>query len=193
MNDFDIELDIASCAYEHDVKLICVDVANGYNKNLENIGKRLRSRFGKHLHLMSGNVIDKVGAQFLLDSGFDFVRIGIGGSAFCSTREKTGVGRNNLFAVKDCFDIPVNLVCDGGVNTPGKAVKSFAFGADYVMLGTALAYANESESKGNFYFGMASRTNHELNNKEIKSIEGKEIEIDPSKKKPLKEILAWLS
>jgi hypothetical protein len=56
------------------------------------------------------------------------------------------------------------------------------------MLGSVLAYANESENNGTI-MGMASKLNHLESNKEIKSIEGKEQNIDVNKKVPLKEIL----
>jgi len=189
LNDFDIELDIASCAFEQGAKLICVDVANGYNRNLANIGKRLKQRFGDDISLMAGNVVDEIGATFLKNSGFDFVRIGIGNGGLCLTRVKTSVGRNTLKALEDCFDVPAYLVCDGGINQPGKAVKAFAFGADFIMLGSVLGYANEAENENGLIYGMASMKNHRENGKEIKSIEGGELQIDNNLKKPLKEIL----
>jgi len=188
LNDFDIELDIASCAFERGAKLICVDVANGYNRNMEVVGKRLRGRFGKDISLMAGNVVDSIGAEFLVNSGFDFVRIGIGNGGLCLTRDETGIGRNTLMALKDCINVEVNLVCDGGIDKPGKAMKAFAFGANFVMIGSQLGYALEAENDGVIY-GMASHRNHMLNKKDIKSVEGKDIPIDNNSKKPLKEIL----
>lgn len=188
--DFDVELDIATCAYERGAKLICVDLANGYLSRLERIGSRLRARFGDDIALMCGNVITGEGSDFLKRAGFDFIRVGIGGSKVCTTRIVTGVGRNNLSAIHDCSGTDAFIVADGGIDEPGKAVKSFAYGADFVMMGSTLAYANESESQDTIY-GMASERLQREEGKLMKSVEGIEIKLDISQKKPLKEILDY--
>ena len=188
VNDFMTELDIASCAFEKGAILICVDCANGYMEQLSGIGERLISRFGADIKLMSGNVVTKKGATYLKNCGYDFVRVGIGGSKVCTTRIVTGIGRNNLNAIQDCMWEADYIVADGGINEPGKAVKSFAVGADFVMMGSALAYADESEGTDTIY-GMASEKLHREDDKLIKSIEGTELKIDIAKKRPLKEIL----
>ena len=100
----------------------------------------------------------------------------------------TGIGRNNLAAISDCQWASDYVVADGGVNEPGKAVKSFAAGADFVMMGTALAYSHESEGDDTIY-GMASERLHREEGKLIKSIEGTELKIDTTKKKPLQSVL----
>ncbi len=196
LDQFDTELEIAIHAYRRGAVLIVLDLANGNLSLLDEAGKRLRKVFGDSISLMTGNIVTKYNAQFIKDCGFDFVRVGIGGSKVCATRDVTGIGRSNLAALADCYDVDINLVSDGGINIPANAAKSFAFGADYCMIGSALAYAIEAENtkeeneNGNYdLYGMASKKNHILNGKKIKSIEGKEFEIDPSEKKPLKEIL----
>jgi len=188
VHDFLTELDIASCAFEKGAVLICVDCANGYMEQLYGIGEKLVSRFGTEIALMSGNIVTRQGAEHLKNCGYDFVRVGIGGSKVCTTRTMTGVGRNNLSAIYDCKWANKYIVADGGVNEPGKAVKSFAVGADFVMMGSALAYADESEGTDTIY-GMASEKLHREEGKLIKSIEGMEIKIDVDKKRPLREII----
>lgn len=184
---YTIEMDIAMCAFENGAVLLCVDCANGYMAQLEEIGAKLVSRFGTEVALMCGNVVTADGAYHLSRAGYDFVRIGIGSGTVCTTRRVTGIGRNNLAALQDCSLEATYVVADGGINEPGKAVKAFAFGADMVMIGSALAYSFESE--GDEIYGMASERLHRENNKLIKSIEGEELKIDPSQKKPLKDIL----
>jgi len=188
VHDFLTELDIASCAFEKGAVLICVDCANGYMEQLYGIGEKLVSRFGADIKLMSGNVVTKKGATHLNNCGYDFIRVGIGGSKVCTTRIVTGIGRNNLNAIRDCMWEADYIVADGGIDEPGKAVKSFAVGADFVMMGSALAYANESEGT-DIVYGMASERLHKEEGKLIKSIEGTELKIDPTKKKPLEDIL----
>jgi len=185
---WDIEFDIATCAFEQGAKMLCVDLANGHLNRLGDIGKRLRDRFGSEISLMTGNIVTAQAAQFLKDSGYDFVRCSIGSGACCTTRLATGVGRNALAVLKECSDVDINLVIDGGIRHTADMVKSFACGADYIMLGSVLAYSKEADNTGKIY-GMASKELHIVMNKDIKSIEGKEIEIDIAKKFPASEII----
>ena len=90
--------------------------------------------------------------------------------------------------LKECSDVDINLVIDGGIRHTADMVKSFACGADYIMLGSVLAYSKEADNTGKIY-GMASKELHIVMNKDIKSIEGKEIEIDIAKKFPASEII----
>jgi GMP reductase len=189
VNDWDIELDIAEYAVDHGACLVCLDVASGYLPQIKEMGARMRNRLGSNIKLMTGNVINSIGAQYAKDSGFDFVRVGIGNGSQCSTRSVTGVSRNPLAALKDCSSVDIGLVVDGGIKLPGDISKAFAVGSDFAMIGTSLAYAEESEDQSGFVYGMASFKNHKLNNKDIKSIEGIETKVDITKKRPLSEIL----
>jgi GMP reductase len=191
LNNFENELKMAKFAVDHGAILICLDIANGYLSSLIEAGNKLRNTVGTNVFLMSGNVVSSVGLKHLSNCGFDFIRVGIGTSGVCTTRNMTGIGRNQLAALRNCSFYQDNeyLVSDGGIDEPGKACKSFACGADFVMLGSALALANEAENTDGKIYGMASLTNHQLNNKEIKSIEGRELQLDNSQRKPLKEII----
>ena len=182
----DVELQIAIKAVKMGAIIVLIDVANGYLPQWETRGKILRNNFSD-LALMGGNVVTQEGCYYLKNCGFDYVRIGIGSGSVCLTRAVTGVGRNQLSALDDCSSIDVHLVSDGGINESGKAVKSFAFGADWAMIGGLLAQAEEAEHDGLIY-GMASQSNHLANHKEIKSIEGRDMKVE--KKRPLKDILS---
>jgi GMP reductase len=188
VDDFD-KLEVADYAVSFGAKLLCLDLANGYLPQIAECGKKLRNAYGDRVKLMTGNIITRLGAQYVKDSGFDFVRVSIGSGGVCTTRQVTGVSRNPLAALNDCKDVDINLVIDGGIREPGDISKSFAVGANFAMLGSVLAYAKEAEDKNGHLFGMASLTSHLLNNKEIKSIEGRDMKIDKKLKKPLKEIL----
>jgi len=181
----EVELAVAKLAVNtYGASMLCVDIANGYLQKLLDYGSRLRDMF-PHTHLMSGNVVTLDGANALFKAGFDMVRIGIGGGSHCTTRSITGIGRNQLTALTECLTSDAYLVSDGGIRNSGDAVKSFAAGADYVML---LAYANEADNNG-WLYGMASARNHHTMQKKLKSVEGRESQIDPELKKPLKAIL----
>jgi IMP dehydrogenase len=179
------ELRLAKKAVGSGAIMILVDVANGYIPQHRERGEILRKEF-PDIALMSGNVVTQEGAEYLRNSGFDYVRIGIGHGANCLTRKATGVGRNQLYALSDCSPIDVHLVVDGGIDESGKAVKSFVCGAEFAMIGRLLAESFEAEHNGTLY-GMASIKNMILNNREIKSVEGKETVVE--KTRPLKEIL----
>jgi GMP reductase len=188
INDFGNELSVADYAVENGAILICVDIANGYLPQLAENGETLKNKYGQNINLMCGNVTTREGSDYLKESGFNFVRCGIGGGAQCLTRRATGVGRNQLAAIKDCSFSDANIVSDGGIDEPGKAVKSFAFGADFVMLGSILGKTNESENDGMIY-GMASEYNHVINQRNLKSIEGRQTVFDPKENRPLKSVL----
>jgi IMP dehydrogenase/GMP reductase len=185
-DDFkDVELRIAETAVKRGAVLIVLDVANGYLPQHKICGKILRDRF-PNLALMSGNIVTQEGALYLYNSGFDYVRVGIGHGANCITRKATGIGRNQLSALLDCSAVDAHLVVDGGIDEAGKAVKSFACGAEFVMLGRLLAESFEAEHEGILY-GMASVHNMIENGIEIKSVEGRETEVE--KIRPLHDII----
>lgn len=188
INEFGIELGIADHAIKNGAKMIVVDIANGYLPQMATVGKELRYEYGDKVKLMAGNVITYSGAKYLKDSGFDWCRVGIGSGSNCTTRTVTAVGRNQLRALDDCANADIFCVSDGGIDASGKAVLSYFFGAKAVMLGGILGRAKESDNSGLIY-GMASKRNHIKNNKEVKSIEGKETIIEDSEKRPLKEII----
>lgn len=187
------EYKIMDYAIEKGATLICIDVANGYLSSLEyfiNMTKRrLISNGTPNILLMTGNIVS--GGGNLIESGVNFVRVGIGSGALCSTRETTGVGCPQLTAISNCRKIlpEGTLVADGGINTPARAVKAFAFGADSCMLGSMLALAEESESKSNTIYGAASKENQQKMNKKIKSVEGISINIDIELRAPLKTLM----
>jgi len=132
-----------------DLRLVCVDAANGYTKYFVERVKRIRDTF-PGLTIMAGNVATPDMVQELLISGAaDIVKIGIGPGSVCTTRMTTGVGYPQLSAIIECADAAHGLrghVCaDGGCRTPGDVVKAFAAGADFVMLGGMLAGHDECE------------------------------------------------
>jgi IMP dehydrogenase len=189
INNFENELKIAEYAVKKGACLIVVDVANGYLASLKDIGNKLRQEFGNEINLAAGNIIDFYGAEHLANSEFDMARVGIGASGVCTTRNITGIGRSQLAAIHDSAKYDIDIIADGGIIESGRACKAFAAGADYVMLGSILAKSLEAEDKNGNLYGMASLKNHVDNDKEIKSIEGIETQINVSEKVPLKEII----
>ena len=129
---------------------ICIDTANGHGtaciKAVSHLKKDLSNRF----KIMAGNVATTEGFIYLAQAGADAVRVGIGGGATCTTRIVSGHGVPTLQSIIDCYEAKNTtgtnclIVADGGIKNTGDIVKSFAAGADLVMLGSMLAGTDEA-------------------------------------------------
>ncbi|TRZ45208.1 GMP reductase [Robertkochia solimangrovi] len=174
-----------------DLKIICIDVANGYSEHFVNYVKAVRKLFPDKI-IMGGNVVTGEMVEELLLAGADIVKVGIGPGSVCTTRVKTGVGYPQLSAIIECADAAHGLggqiISDGGCKTPGDLAKAFGGGADFVMLGGMLAGHDESsgeliEKNGKRYkkfYGMSSETamqKHMGGVAEYRASEGKTVEI----------------
>ena len=158
--------------------LLLIDTANGHSRQAINATKRLKDIAGDRVHIMSGNVSTAEGYVELAYAGADSVRVGIGGGSACTTRLVSGHGIPTLSSVimaaeaKQELQLQTGIIADGGIRTTGDMVKSFAAGADAVMLGSMLAGTEESPGsvminefgKYKTYRGMASAEANEGKN-----------------------------
>lgn len=129
--------------YSIGARIFCVDIAHGHSKAASSLVKSLREHM-PDVYIIAGNVATYRGAQYLTDFGADAVKVGIGPGSVCSTRIKTGFGVPQITAIQDCARSEAFLIADGGIRTPGDAVKAFAAGADAIMLGGMLAGTDET-------------------------------------------------
>jgi IMP dehydrogenase len=163
-NDY---LERATELYNAGCRAFCIDVAHGHHINVKNALNKLRSKFGKKIHVMTGNVATLEAFNDLADWGSDSIRTGVGGGSMCTTRIRTGHGVPTLQSIIDCSksDRDVHIIADGGIRNSGDAVKALAAGADMVMLGSILAGHDESpgtiiikdHQRFKKFRGMASR------------------------------------
>ena len=112
-----------------------------------------------------GNCVTRGAALELMETGIDGILVGVGPGAACTTREVVGVGIPQVTATLECASARedyfrltgryVAVVTDGGIRTGGDLCKSFASGADAVMLGTPFAQSEEAPGRG-FNWGMAN-------------------------------------
>lgn len=129
---------------------LVVDVAHGHADYVIKVVEELRARHPGTV-LIAGNVATAAGTRDLISAGADTVKVGIGPGGICTTRLVAGSGVPQLTAVMDCAEeaarngIPV--IADGGIKAAGDIVKALAAGAHAVMLGSALAGADESEAR----------------------------------------------
>ena len=174
-----------------DFKWICIDIANGYIKNLVDFCKEVRKYFPKK-RIVAGNVVTReMVEELILEGQVDISKIGIGPGAACTTRLKTGVGMPQLSAIIECSDaahgVKGLIIGDGGITCPGDMSKAFGGGADFVMVGSAFAGHDENpgdirtESDGTQYksfHGMSSKKameSHYGKMAEYRSSEGREL------------------
>lgn len=104
-------------------------------------------------------------ALHLMRTGAVGVLVGVGPGRICTTRGVIGVGVPQATAIADAAAARmrnyletgeyVNVIADGGMRTGGEIAKAFTCGADAVMLGSALAKAEESPGRG-YSWGMAT-------------------------------------
>ena len=173
------------------LKMICIDVANGYREVFLNFVKKVRGEFPEKI-IIAGNVATREMTEALILAGADIVKVGIGPGSVCTTRKVAGVGYPQLSAISECADAAHGLnghvMSDGGCSSPGDVAKAFAAGADFVMLGGMLAGHDESggeliEDSGSAYksfYGMSSAKAMETHYGEIadhRAPEGKEVRV----------------
>ena len=144
--NFDAWMESREIILKHDLKWLCIDIANGYSEHFADFVKMVRKDFPK-LNIIAGNVVTADMTQELILAGADVVKVGIGPGSACTTRIQTGVGYPQLSAVIECADaahgLGGHIIADGGCTCPGDVAKAFAAGADFVMLGGMLAGHDE--------------------------------------------------
>lgn len=180
-------LDVAS-----DLKLITVDVANGYQKQFADFVRRIREAHPDHI-IIAGNVVTSELVLDLHEEGADVVKVGLGPGSVCTTRLQTGVGYPQFSAVMECYEeckgSGVKIMSDGGCTCPGDVAKAIAAGADLVMLGGMLSgheqCSGEVKQKADgslvkTFYGMSSTTAMLKRNGNVASYrcaEGKTVEV----------------
>ena len=151
------------------LKMICIDVANGYSEKFVETVHKFRKEFPEKI-IIAGNVVTSEMTEQLILAGADIVKVGIGPGSVCTTRKQTGVGYPQLSAVMECADAAHGLggliVSDGGCTVPGDFSKAFGGGGDFVMSGGFFSGHTESggeliEENGKqfkMFYGMSSDT-----------------------------------
>jgi IMP dehydrogenase len=115
--------------------------------------------------VMAGNCVGHEAAAGLLEAGVAAIFVGVGPGAACTSRRVLGLGVPQATAICDVAAARdeherrtgryVPIVADGGIGVGGDVAKAIACGADAVMLGSALARAEEAPGRG-FHWGMAT-------------------------------------
>ncbi len=116
------------------------------------------------LPIIVGNCCSYSAALELMQTGIDAILVGVGPGAACTTREVIGVGVPQITATIESAAARetyfkengkyVSVITDGGIRIGGDLCKTFAAGADAVMLGSPLAQATEAPGRG-YHWGMS--------------------------------------
>jgi IMP dehydrogenase len=136
--------------------LLCIDSSDGYSAWQHKALEFARDKYGDHVHVGAGNVVDGAGFRYLAGAGASFVKVGIGGGSICITRDQKGIGREasallDVAAARDDYadktGVYVPLCCDGGVLSDRDMAIALAMGADFIMMGRYFARLEESPSR----------------------------------------------
>ncbi|MBI44618.1 MAG: IMP dehydrogenase [Candidatus Marinimicrobia bacterium] len=140
-------LDRVAALVENNVDALVIDTAHGHSQGVLDLINKVKSSYPT-MDLIVGNIATVEAAEALIDNGADIIKIGIGAGSSCTTRIVAGVGVPQLTSVMECSEFVKKhnkkIISDGGMRFSGDIAKSFAAGADAVMLGGMFAGTDES-------------------------------------------------
>lgn len=184
LRDLDAEIERTRAILQRypDIRMVCLDVANGYLSAVAEAVTRIKQAVGS-VKVCAGNIVEASGLQHLARAGADVIKVGIGSGGVCLTRKMTGVGCPQFSAIADLADLArregVQLVSDGGMTDPGAAAKAFAAGAHYVMAGSYFAGHDETGARFHGMSSDRSRTDRGANPADYRASEGREVLLKP--------------
>ncbi|WP_046500679.1 IMP dehydrogenase [Streptomyces odonnellii] len=153
----------AQALIEAGVDFIVVDTAHGHSRLVGDMVAKIKSNSA--VDVIGGNIATRDGAQALIDSGADGIKVGVGPGSICTTRVVAGIGVPQVTAIYEASlaakEAGVPVIGDGGLQYSGDIAKALVAGADTVMLGSLLAGCEESP--GELLF---------INGKQFKSYRG---------------------
>jgi IMP dehydrogenase len=146
---------------EAGVDLVVVDTAHGHSRAVLAAVTRIK-RASNAVQVVAGNIATAEGAQALIDSGADAIKVGIGPGSICTTRIIAGVGVPQLTAILDAVDVArksgTPVIADGGIKYSGDLAKALAAGAACGMIGSLLAGTDETPGEVFLYQGRSYKS-----------------------------------
>ena len=143
------------------VDCLVIDTAHGHSSRVIEAVKEIKKRHPE-TDLIAGNVGTTGGAQELIDSGVDAIKVGIGPGSICTTRVVTGAGVPQITAISSCVKAArgknVPVISDGGVKFSGDVAKAIAAGADVVMIGSLFAGTEEAPGEVILFQGRSFKS-----------------------------------
>lgn len=133
--------------------IFLIDTANGANEQVEKCIQDIRHAEGySPIWIVAGNVASGECFKKLAEWGADAIRVGIAGGENCTTKVETGIYRPMISTLQECYEVKekyhphVQIICDGGLKTPGDFCKALIW-ADACMFGSVIASTEESPAR----------------------------------------------
>ncbi len=140
-------LDRVAALVAENVDAVVLDSAHGHSKGVIDALKRIKAAYPT-LDVVVGNIATADAARYLIESGADGIKVGIGPGSICTTRIVAGVGVPQLTAIyevsKAAKGSGVPVIADGGLRYSGDIVKALAAGGNCVMCGSMFAGTEEA-------------------------------------------------
>lgn len=147
----------ASALVAAGVDALVVDTAHGHSNGVLNTIAKIKKEM--NIPIIAGNIATKEGAESLIGSGADAVKVGIGPGSICTTRIIAGVGVPQLSAVMNAVEVcdkhNIPVIADGGIKFSGDLAKAIAGGASCAMIGSLFAGTSESPGEVILYQGRS--------------------------------------
>tara|TARA_B100000579_G_C22824008_1_gene852105 strand:- start:844 stop:2277 length:1434 start_codon:yes stop_codon:yes gene_type:complete len=135
--------------------IIVVDTSDGFNEFTSEVIKQFKEmKYG--IPICAGNIITYEGAKYLMESGADFVKIGMSSGSICTTQREKATGRAPMTALLDAAKARedfqketgkyVPLIVDGGVSAAGDMIIALTK-ADVIMMGGYFNHFFEAEGE----------------------------------------------
>lgn len=165
------------------IDILTIDVAHGYSKKVTGMVKYITQHTPIRC-IVAGNINTLDGYIHLSNLGVNYVKVGIGSGAICTTYNKTGFGTPMVSLLRRIRDYrrynhnTAGVIADGGCKDYGDIAKAIACGADMVMSGYFFASCSDSPAKTvdgkKIYYGSTS-----INQKKdwFNYVEGRQVEI----------------
>ena len=128
---------------------VLIDIANGHMKELFDMVKVAKTRYGKdNLIVMIGNIANPETYHEVVKCGADMVRCSIGTGNGCTTSSNVSIHYpiasllDEIKQIKNGYEpnkkLP-KIIADGGIRNYSDVIKALALGADYVMVGSVFS------------------------------------------------------
>ena len=177
-------LDKAKKLIEIWVNIFILDTAHWYQKSMIDAIQKFRLNFWESPILIAWNVMTSAWTEELIRAWANWVKVGIGPWAMCTTRMMTWVWRPQFSAILDCAKKAKEMwwfvIWDWWIRDPRDLALSMVAWASHIMIGTLFTGTFEStwdifyDSDWSMYkknYGMASKRAVSLRNSDKSAFE----------------------
>ena len=135
------------------VDTLVVDSSDGFSEFQKETFNFIRTK-SKTIPIIGGNIVTRDGFNFLAESGFNAIKVGLGIGSGCTTQEQKAIGRGqatSLIEIVKARDEYYNktgkyipIIADGGMSNSSHMLIALTIGADCLMLGSFFAQFTEA-------------------------------------------------